>query len=350
MDGLVRLGDRRVGDGEPCFVIAEAGVNHNGNQELAARLVEAAAAAGADAVKFQTFRAEEVATASAPKADYQLETTSRTETQLEMLRRLELGWEAHAALKLLAEERGLVFLSTPFDLSSVDGLDRLGVDAFKVASPDVTNVPLLEEIGRRGRPVLLSTGLADIEEVGRALAVLRGAGDVDVVVLHCVSEYPAAAEDANLRAMATMSARFGCPIGYSDHTEGSEVALAAVALGASVLEKHFTLDRRLPGPDHRASLEPDELARFVTAVRRVESALGTGIKEPTEAERRNARAVRRSLAAAEDLPAGTVLTREVLTALRPGTGISPARIESVVGRRLRRNVAHSELLALSDLE
>jgi N,N'-diacetyllegionaminate synthase len=350
MDGLVRLGHRRLGEGEPCFVIAEAGVNHNGDPELAARLVEAAAAARADAVKFQTFRAEGVASRSAPKADYQLETTSRTETQLEMLRRLELDGEAHVALKSLAENRGLVFLSTAFDVSSVDVLDRLGVDAFKVASPDLTNVPLLEEIGRRGRPILLSTGLADLEEVERALAVLRGAGDADVVVLHCVSEYPAAAEDANLRAMATMRARFGVPIGYSDHTQGSEVALAAVALGAAVLEKHFTLDRTLPGPDHRASLEPDELARLVAAVRRVESSLGTGIKEPTEAERRNARAVRRSLAAAEDLAAGTVLTREMLTALRPGTGISPASIEAVIGRRLTRNIAHSELLALSDLE
>ena len=350
MDGLVRFGDRRVGPGEPCFVIAEAGVNHNGDRELAARLVEAAAAAGADAVKFQTFRAEGVATPSAPKAGYQLETTSRDETQLEMLRRLELDREAHLALKSLAEERGLVFLSTPFDSASVDVLDRLGVVAFKVASPDLTNVPLLEEIGKRGRPVLLSTGLADLEEVERALTVLHAAGAEHIVVLHCVSEYPAAAEDANLRAMATMGARLGCPIGYSDHTEGSEVALAAVALGACVLEKHFTLDRTLPGPDHRASLEPDELAAFVTAVRRVESSLGTGIKEPTEVERRNALAVRRSLAAAEDLSAGTVLTREMLTALRPGTGISPARIEAVIGRRLRRNVAHSELLALSDLE
>lgn len=347
---MVTIAGRLVGPGAPCFLVAEAGVNHNGDVELARRLVDAAAAAGADAIKFQTFRAEGVASADAPKAGYQLETTDGGESQLEMLRRLELGRDAFAELKERAEQRGLAFLSTPFDAASVDLLDGLGVAAFKVASPDLTNLPLLEEVARRGRPVILSTGLADLNEVVAAVDAARAAGAGELVVLHCVSDYPAPSEDANLRAMATMAERLGVPVGYSDHTEGSEVALAAVALGACMIEKHLTLDRSLPGPDHRASLEPDELAALFGASRRVEAALGDGVKEPTVAERLNAGAVRRSLAAAGDLPAGVELTREMLTALRPGNGIPPGRIDEVVGRRLRRGLARGELLDEGDLE
>lgn len=347
---MVTIGGRRVGPGERCFVIAEAGVNHNGDGALARRLVDAAADAGADAVKFQLFRADEVAAPDAPKARYQAETTGASESQLEMLRRLELDPGAFAQLKRRAEERGLLFLSSAFDAASVDVLDRLGVAAFKIGSGEVTNHPLLAEVGRRGRPVILSTGTADLAEVEAAVDVVRDAGASGIVLLHCVSAYPAAAEDANLRAIETMAARLGLPVGYSDHTEGDEVALAAVALGACVVEKHFTVDRSLPGPDHRASLEPDELAALVGRIRRVEAALGDGVKQPTAAERANAQVVRRSLAAADDLPPGAVLTAGMLTALRPGTGISPARIDDVVGRRLRRAVARHELLDPSDLE
>ncbi len=347
---MVTVAGRRVGGGAPCYLVAEAGVNHNGDVELARQLVDAAAAAGADAIKFQTFVAEGVASAEAPKAGYQLATTDGDESQLEMLRRLELGRDAFAELKERTEAHGLAFLSTPFDVASVDLLDELGVAAFKVASPDLTNLPLLEEIARRGRPVILSTGLADLEEVVFAVDAARAAGASDLIVLHCVSEYPAAPADANLRAMATMAERLGVPVGYSDHTEGVEVALAAVALGACMLEKHFTLDRSLPGPDHRASLEPDELAELFADARRVEAALGDGVKAPTEAERENAAVVRRSLAAAGDLAAGVELTRELLTALRPGTGIPPARIDEVVGRRLRRDLARGELIGEGDLE
>jgi N,N'-diacetyllegionaminate synthase len=347
---MVTIAGRRIGRGEPCFVIAEAGVNHNGDVELARRLVDAAAKADADAVKFQTFRAEGVATALAPKASYQLETTGGGESQAEMLRRLELGEDAFAVLKALAEERGLVFLSTPFDNESVELLDRLGVAAFKVSSGDVTNLPLLGEIGRRRRPVILSTGAADLDETAAALDALRQAGAEEIVVLHCVSAYPTPPEQANLLAMATLADRFGLPVGYSDHTEGETVALAAVALGACVLEKHLTLDSSLPGPDHRLSLEPDELTRLVQGVRRVEAALGDGVKRVVPAERVNVSIVRRSLAATEDIPAGTVLAESMLTALRPGTGIEPARIGEVVGRTLRRDVSRGELLAAADLE
>lgn len=345
---MVTIGTRTVGPKAPCFVIAEAGVNHNGDLGLARGLVDAAAEAGADAVKFQTFRADAVASPSAPRAGYQA--TGADESQLELLRRLELRPDAHAELKGRAEERGLVFLSTPFDVASVELLDRLGVAAFKVGSGDVTNLALLADVGRRGRPVILSTGTADLEEAAQAVETLRRAGAGDVVVLHCVSAYPAPADEANLRAMQTLRERLSVPVGFSDHSEGDEIALAAVALGACVLEKHLTLDRSLPGPDHRASLEPGELATLVRRVRRVEAALGDGVKRPREAERGNAEVVRRSLAAARDLAAGTVLDETMLEALRPGTGLAPGRIGEVVGRRLRRARARGELLDLADLE
>lgn len=346
---MVTIGGRPVGPGAPCFVIAEAGVNHNGQLELALQLVDAAAEAGSDAVKFQAFTADDVAAPSAPKARYQEETTRGGESQLAMLQRLELDRDAFATLKRRAEERGLVFLASVFDTGAVALLDELGVAAFKVGSGELTNRLLLEEIAARGRPVILSTGAADAAEAAAAVAALRAGGAEDVVVLHCVSAYPAAADEANLRAMATLEAGLGVPVGFSDHSEGDEVALAAVALGAVVLEKHFTLDRSLPGPDHRASLEPAELAEFVRRVRRVELALGDGIKRPSATERLNAAVVRRSLAAAADVPAGTVLTRDLLTALRPGTGIPPARIDEVIGRPVRRALARHELIRPEDL-
>ena len=345
----VTINGTGLGEGQPCFVIAEAGVNHNGDIELAHRLIDAAADAGADAVKFQAFHADRVAAEVAPAAAYQVRTAGAA-SQLELLRGLELDAEAFAALKLHAEERGLVFLATPFDDASVELLDGLGVAAYKVASPDVANPLLLREIGRRRRPVILSTGTADLDEVQAAVATLRDAGANDVVVLHCVSAYPAPADEANLRAMATLRDALGVPVGFSDHTEGDEVALAAVALGACALEKHFTLDRSSLGPDHASSLEPAELAQLVARVRRVESALGDGVKAPSSAERENADAIRRSLAAADDLPEGTVLTEEMLIALRPGTGIPVARVADVLGRRLRRSVARHELLDPADVE
>jgi N-acetylneuraminate synthase/N,N'-diacetyllegionaminate synthase len=266
------------------------------------------------------------------------------------LQGLELDASAFSELKEHAEERGLIFLATPFDAASVELLDGLDVAAYKTASPDVVNEILLRDVGRRGRPVILSTGTADLAEVVDALWALRDSGAQDIVVLHCVSAYPAPADEANLRAMETMRTAFGLPVGFSDHTEGGAVALAAVALGASVIEKHFTIDRTLPGPDHASSLEPDELAELVAGIRRVESALGDGVKAPTAAERENADVIRRSLAAVDDLPGGTVLTESMLMALRPGTGIPVARIADVVGRRLRRPLARHELLHPADVE
>jgi N-acetylneuraminate synthase/N,N'-diacetyllegionaminate synthase len=328
------------------MVIAEAGVNHNGDPEAALHLVDAAADSGADAVKFQAFKAERVAAPDAPKAAYQRETTSEGESQLDMLRRLELSVDALRAARDRCAERGILFLSSVFDEESVGVLEELDVPAIKLGSGEVTNIPLLERVARAGKPVILSTGMAALAEVERALDAL---GTIDeIVLLHATTGYPADPADANLRALAELR-RFGTAVGYSDHTPGDETALAAVALGACVVEKHVTLDRSLPGPDHAASLEPAELKRLVDSIRVVEAALGTGRKEPASAEAAIRDVVRRSLAAARPLPSGTVLTEDALIAIRPGTGISPDRRGELVGRTLNRAVGEGEQLAWDDV-
>jgi N-acetylneuraminate synthase/N,N'-diacetyllegionaminate synthase len=341
---------RRIGPGASCLVIAEAGVNHNGDLALAHRLVDIAAEAGADAVKFQTFRTDRLVTADAPKAAYQEVATGGDESQRDMLRRLELSAEAHGELAAHCARRDLLFLSTPFEEESADFLERLGVPAFKVPSGELTNLPFLRHLATKGRPLIVSTGMATLEEVGAAVDAVRNAGAPPLALLHCVSAYPAVAADSNLRAMDTLARTFGVPVGWSDHTLGIEVALAAVALGAAILEKHFTLDRTLPGPDHRASLEPGELAALVTQVRRVESALGDGRKVPTAAETDTARVARKSLVAARDLAPGTRLGPDDVAVRRPGTGISPAHLDQVLGRRLVRAVPVGGLLAIDMFE
>src|ERR1041385_8491259 len=276
----IQIGDRLVGPGAPVFVIAEAGVNHNGDLKLALDLVAAAVDAGSDLIKFQSFLADELVSASAPKADYQLATTDAAESQYDMIKRLELSVESHEAIRDRCAAAGIQFLSTPFDRSSVDLLQRLGVPAFKVSSGDLTDWPLLRHMAQFGKPIILSTGMSYLDEVSASLDVIRGAGNTEVIVMHCVSNYPAAPADANLRAMQTMAAGLQAPVGFSDHTEGSTVALAAVALGACLIEKHLTLDRNLPGPDHRASLEPNEFKALVAEIRKAESSLGDGVKAP----------------------------------------------------------------------
>lgn len=344
----VALGPREIGSGARVVVIAEAGVNHDGDVDRALALVDAAADAGADIVKFQTFRADRLATTSAPKATYQLATTDEQESQHSMLRRLELPTSAYPALQQRAAARGLLFLSTPFDEESGDLLAGLGVVGFKVASPDLVNHILLLHLARWKRPLLLSTGAATVDEVAAACALL--AGRAPVVLLHCVTQYPADGDDANLRAIATMRARFGVPVGWSDHTLGIDVAVAAVAAGADVVEKHLTLDRALPGPDHRASIEPAEFAEMVRRIRDVERWLGDGVKAPRPAEVAVARVARRSVAARVDLAAGARLDVDVLTALRPAGGLRPDRLDDVVGRRLRRAVVAGALIEDADLE
>jgi N,N'-diacetyllegionaminate synthase len=344
------IGEKTIGPGHPCFVIAEAGVNHNGDAELAHRLVDIAADAGADAVKFQTFEPERLVSPLAPKAEYQLANTGPAESQLDMLRRLALPREALAALAAHAATRGLLFLSTPFDEASADLLEALGMPAFKVPSGEVTNHPLVAHVARKGRPVLLSTGMSTLGEVAEAVQVVREHGNPPLALFHCVTSYPASPAECNLRAMEAMRTAFGVPVGWSDHTMGIQVSLAAVAAGAALLEKHFTVDRTLPGPDHAASLEPGDLSALVRSIREIESALGDGVKRPTASEAANTAVVRRSLHASRSLSAGHVLGPDDLIALRPGTGLSPALRDRLVGRRLRVGVERGEMLGERHLD
>jgi len=336
---------RQVGPGQPCFIIAEAGVNHDGELETARRLVQVAAEAGADAVKFQTFSADRTVTRHAPKAGYQLRSTDPSESQVEMLRRLELSADAHRELTAESRRRGILFLSTPFDEQSADFLEGLGVAAFKIPSGELTNLPFLEHVARKGRPMIISTGMATMEETEAAVRAVTEAGNQGVLLLHCVSAYPADPRDANLRAMRTLERAFGVGVGYSDHTPGIEVALAAVALGACVIEKHFTLDRGLPGPDHLASIEPAELRSLVRGVRTVEAALGHGRKEPAACEAEIAAVSRKSIVAARDIPAGALITKDLLTMKCPGTGLAPSMLGRVLGRTASRDIPADTLIA-----
>jgi N-acetylneuraminate synthase len=322
------------------FVIAEAGVNHNGVPALARALVDVAVAARADAIKFQTFNVDRLLTRGAAKAEYQRRATGSGQSQYEMLARLELSPADHEMLYAYCGEAGIEFMSTPFDPESARFLKRLGVRRLKISSGDVTNLPMLEVVGALGLPVVLSTGMADMAEVEAAVTVLRAAGVADLALLQCVSNYPADPGLTNLRVMDTFARAFGTPVGLSDHSTGLTVAIAAVARGAAYIEKHFTLDRSLPGPDHQASLLPDELRALVTAIRDVEVALGDGVKRPAPSELPVRDVARKSLIATRDLPAGAVLTREDLDVLRPGTGLSPAALPTVVGRRTARAIPH----------
>jgi N,N'-diacetyllegionaminate synthase len=344
MPTTIKIGERRIGAGEPCFVIAEAGVNHNGSLDLARRLVDAAVHAGADAVKFQTFRADKLISPAAPKAAYQVETTGTGESQLEMVRKLELPPQAFRELKSCCAQRGILFLSTPFDEESADLLDELGMAAFKVPSGEITNLPLLEHLARKRKPLIVSTGMCDLEEVRTAVECLRRAGARELALLHCVSSYPASAASINLRAMETLRETFAVPVGFSDHALGVDIPLAAVALGACIVEKHLTLDCQLPGPDHRASLEPGDFTAMVEGIRAVEAALGDGIKRPAPEERNTAEVARRSLVAACGIPAGTVLRAEHIAILRPGTGLPPAARPQVIGKRAARDIPAGALL------
>lgn len=345
----IAIAGAKIGGGARCFIIAEAGVNHNGDPKRAHKLVDMAADADADAVKFQTFDPDFLVARSAEKAGYQIANTGGGETQYEMLQRLTLPLGVYSELAAHAAERGILFLSTAFDETTSDFLETLDLPAYKVASGEVTNHAFLAHLARKGRPLLLSTGMSTLAEVGRAVEAIRENGNPPLALFHCVTNYPAAPADCNLRAMDTMRRVFGVPVGWSDHTEGLTTSLASVSIGADLLEKHFTMDRGLPGPDHAASLEPGELTALVTAVREVEAARGDGVKAPTAAEALNIPVVRRSLHLRCDLPAGHVLTAEDLIALRPGTGIAPSAREAVVGRRLRAGVRAGCMLLESDL-
>lgn len=328
------------------LIIAEAGVNHNGDMQMAKRLIDEAAGAGADLVKFQTFNAGRQVTRSAKKADYQVQTTDNSESQHAMLQRLELTEAMHHELIAHCNSRQIGFFSTGFDIECVDLLMRLGQEQFKIPSGEITNLPYLRHIGQLGKKIILSTGMATLGEIEAAIDVLEQAGTPRsmLTVLHCTTEYPTPMAEVNLRAMQSLRAAFGVDVGYSDHTPGIEIAIAAVAMGASVIEKHFTLDRALPGPDHQASLEPAELKAMVAAIRNIETALGDGIKRLTPSEAKNKPVARKSLVASRAIKAGEVFTAENLTTKRPGNGISAMRWDEFLGNKAQRDFAADELI------
>lgn len=319
----------------PCFFIAEAGVNHNGDMKIALQLIDAAVEAGADAVKFQSFRPSLVVSSNAPKAEYQIAQTDESESQLEMLEKLALSESDHEMLVAYCSRKGIQFLSTPFDVQSLNLLERFDLPAYKIPSGEITNEPFLSSVARTGKPIILSTGMSTLREVQQAVEILRNEGCSQLVVLHCVSNYPAQPEDINLSAMDTMRRELDIPVGFSDHTLGIEIALAAVARGSAVIEKHFTLDRSMSGPDHAASLQPDELQEMVAKARIIESALGTGEKLPVSSEKEVAAMARRSLFSTETIRKGETIETRHISAKRPGDGIPPNRISEVVGRPAR---------------
>lgn len=328
------------------FVIAEAGVNHNGSIEVAKELVDVAARAGADAVKFQTFKAENLVCKNAEKANYQMETTDTSESQFEMLKKLELTLDMHQQLITYCKQKNIMFLSTPFDIDSLYFLVDLGVEIIKIPSGEIINYPLLREVGKTGKEVIISSGMSTLDEVREALDILKEFGSKRITVLHCNTEYPTPYEDVNLNAMVTMREKLNINVGYSDHTSGIEIPIAATALGASVIEKHFTLDKSMEGPDHKASLEPMELEKMIASIRIVEKAMGNGVKEPSDSESKNINIVRKSIVAKHNIPSGNVFTEENLTTKRPGTGISPMRWNEVIGKVASRDIMEDELIEI----
>lgn len=328
------------------LVIAEAGVNHNGNINTALKMIDVAKQSGADIIKFQTAKPELVISRFAEKAVYQKKTTGADESQLEMCVRLHLKYSDYISLKQYCEKIGIQFLSTPFDLDSIEFLEELGCTMWKIPSGEITNLPYLIKIAETHKPIILSTGMSTLEEISDAITVLKEHGSGEITLLHCTTEYPAPIEDVNLRAMETMRQKFGLKVGYSDHTQGIEIPVAAVAMGACVIEKHFTLDRNMEGPDHKASLEPDELAAMVKAIRNVEKALGNGIKTPSPSEIKNIPIARKSIVAKKKILKGEFLTEENITTKRPGNGISPMRWKDVLGTRAVRDFCEDELIEI----
>lgn len=328
------------------FIIAEAGVNHNGSLELAKKLIDEAVVAGADAVKFQTFKAELCISKNADKAEYQKQTTDKNESQFDMIKKLELNEYAHTELIKYCKIKNIMFLSTPFDLQSVDLLNGFGLEIFKIPSGEITNLPYLRKIASLNKKVILSTGMANLGEIEAALEILtkNGTAKENITVLHANTEYPTPFRDVNLKAMLTIRGAFGVKVGYSDHTPGIEVPIAAVALGATVIEKHFTLDKTMPGPDHKASLEPSELQSVVKAIRNIEIALGDGIKKASSSESKNKPIARKSIVAKCDIKKGDLFSESNLTIKRPGSGISPMRWDEVIGLRATRDYKEDELI------
>lgn len=346
----VKIKDFMIGPGNPCFIIAEAGVNHNGDIKLAHKLIDAAAKAGADAVKFQSFVAEDIVTPQAAKADYQVQTTGDGSGQFDMLKKLELSGDQQAELKAHCEKADILYLCTPYEEKSADLLEHIGVAAYKIASTDTSNIPFLRYLARKDIPVILSTGMSTLCEVEESIIELKLHGlDEKIIILQCTSEYPSPVKDINLRAMKTMELAFGCPVGFSDHTPGIGASPWAVAAGACVIEKHFTLDRNMTGPDHRASIEPNELTELVKTIRDVESALGEGIKRPMPTELPNKIRMQKSLVATRSLAAGEIIREIDLTCKRPGSGLPPKLFDRVIGNKTAKEIQKGEILKPSSI-
>lgn len=340
--------NRRIGPREPCYIIAEAGVNHDGNVETAKRLVDAAKAAGADAVKFQTGDPRNVMSDATPKAGYQRESTGNDGTMLEMVQRIAMDFDQFTEIKNYCDQVEILFLSTPFDLESVDFLVSLGMPAIKVPSGEINNVFLLRKVAEKGLPILLSTGMSWMSEIATAIEILRSGGCEELALFQCVSNYPAEPDSMNLRAIASLADAFGVPCGFSDHSLGIDLAVASVAAGAALIEKHFTLDRTMVGPDHAMSLEPTELKALVDSVRRVERAMGDGVKRPQSEEFEVRAVARRSLAAARNIKAGTIAAFSDFFALRPASGLPPQAVEQMIGRKATHDIAARTLISPDD--
>ena len=330
------------------FIIAEAGVNHNGYIVLAKKLIDSAYEAGADAVKFQTFKAEKLISKNAPKAEYQKQTTDSNESQYDMIKKLELDVETHRELLSYCKRKNIIFLSTPFDLDSIDLLNKLGLNIFKIGSGEITNLPYLRKIGSLKKKVIISTGMSDLGEIEDALNILisSGTSKENITVLHCNTEYPTPIEDVNLKAMLTIKNAFDIKVGYSDHTLGIEIPIAAVAIGATVIEKHFTLDKTMEGPDHKASLEPHELKQMVRSIRNIEKAIGDGIKKPSLSEKKNINIARKSIVASKEIKKGEIFSENNLTVKRPGNGISPMRWDEFIGKVSTNDYNADDLIEL----
>jgi N-acetylneuraminate synthase len=350
MKKIIKIGNKIVGEGHPVFIIAEAGVNHNGRLDLAKKLIDVAAKAGVDAVKFQTFNPAKLIIRGVPQAQYQKKNMGNLKDQYQMLDKLKLAREFHPKLKRYSESRGLIFLSTPFSMDDAEFLHQLGLPAFKVGSSDTNNLPYLKKIAKYGKPIILSTGMSDMEEVKLSARTIKSAGNKNIIILQCTTNYPTPFNEANLRVIETIRNELGYLTGYSDHTLGIEVPIAAVALGAVIIEKHFTLDREMSGPDHKTSLEPSELCKMVSSIRNIEKALGSGKKEPFKSELKIAKVAKKSIVAKVMIKRGQIIKEEMLDYKRPGTGISPMLSNKVIGMEAKKDFAPDELLKFKFLK
>ena len=345
----IKIGNKIIGHNQPCFVIAEAGINHNGNLQLAKKLIDMAVKAGADAVKFQTFKAENLATKAANMTDYQIKNIGKEKSQLDMLKNLEIAYGNFRVLKDYCDKKDIIFLSTPHSFDAIDFLENL-VPAYKFGSGDIANIPALKHAAERGKPIILGTGMSTLDEVKDAVNAIKSKGNEQIVVLHCTTNYPCPFREVNLRSMITMQKELDCIVGYSDHTLGILVPIVATALGATVIEKHFTIDKSLPGPDHKASLEPDELKKMIVEIKKTEKVLGRLDKRPTESEKEIMKFVRKSIIAKKGIEKGSVINEDKIIIKRPGTGLKPSDLDKIIGKKANRRILKDEVFQLDMVE